>query len=110
MNYEKEILTILQEAGDEGLSLSKIAKHVFNSQNSFFDTPNLENIHYCVSQYLIRNSKNPDSLIERCAKRGVYRLNQSSPDTLQLMLCFCDDEGETLSSNNSTEDKSLSLF
>ena len=37
MEFDKEILRILMEAGTEGLSLQKVARHVFNAFNSFFN-------------------------------------------------------------------------
>lgn len=36
MRFEKDILLILIEAGDNGLSVNKISRHVFNTHNSFF--------------------------------------------------------------------------
>lgn len=37
MNYDSEILFVLTEAGEKGLSVKKIARHVFNNCNGLFD-------------------------------------------------------------------------
>ena len=34
--YEQTIFRILKEAGPAGLSVKKIARHVYNEQNTFF--------------------------------------------------------------------------
>lgn len=108
MDYDKEILRILTEVGDGGLSVSKISRHVYNSCNSFFNVVTFEEVHRYVSQFLLRNSKNPDSIIEK-AERGIYHLNYKSQETQQLMLQFRE---ETSCSEQETkaEDRSLSLF
>lgn len=107
MFYDKEILRVLKEAGDNGLKTSKIARHVFNACNSFFNDVSYKEIHSYVSQYLIRNSRNPGSIIERTDIRGVYRLNMNSGQTQQLLLEFTDaKQPET----PKAVDKSLSLW
>jgi len=107
MNYDCDILKILKEAGEEGLSVQKIARHVFNAHNSFFITLDFEEVYSYVRQYLYRNSKSRSSMIEKTGVRGFYRLNMSSDETRQLMFLF-EDEKEEISKN--PEDKSLSLF
>ena len=108
VDYDKEILRVLTEAGEKGLSVSKISRHVYNSYNSFFTVVTYDDVHRYVSQYLLRNSKNPESIIEK-NERGIYHLNFKSQVTLQLMLQFTDNviESEQESKN---EDCSLSLF
>ena len=106
--YDQEILRVLTEAGDEGLSVQKISRHVFNACNSFFSVVAFEDIHHYVAQYLLRNSKYPSSIIVR-ADRGVYRLNLSSQETQQLVLLFRD-EPVVEEPPKVAEDLSLSLF
>ena len=110
-SYDDTILKVLTEAGKEGLSVQKIAHHVFNASNTFFETVSLEEVHRYVQQYLLRNSKSEQSLIQRTEKRGYYRLNtQNSADARQLMLNFREEEEETQEKEKPTQDFSLDLF
>lgn len=113
MSLDKEIFRVLAYVGDEGLSVRKISIHVHNACNSFFDRKSYDYVHAYVTNFLIRNSRNSDSLIERTEHRGKYRLNKNSCRTQQLMLHFIDCDEESLNENDSSscsEDKSLSLF
>ena len=109
MNYDSEILYVLKEAGAKGLSIRKIARHVFNSRNSLFDVVSFDDVHRYVAGYLARSSKSEDSFIERTDVRGVYRLNLSNASR-QLQFDFKDEDGEFRDAGVSYEDKSLSLF
>lgn len=108
MNYDRDILDILKEAGSEGLGVQKIARHVFNAHNTFFGTLSFEDVYGCVRQFLYRNSRSRSSLIEKMEVRGLYRLNMSSSEAQQLMLSFEDDKEED--APRKVEDTSLSLF
>lgn len=114
MNYEKEIIRVLIEAGRSGLSVRKISMHVFNAHNGFFDTLCFEEVSKTVYAYLLRNSRNSTSIIEKTDKRGVYRLNRSSKRTRELLLSFGEDDGKCrpdfLDDTTSCQDDSLSLF
>lgn len=107
MNYDKEIIAVLMEAGPAGLKVQKIARHVFNSCNSLFNRVSYADVHAYVSQYLIKNSRNPDSIISRTEVRGVYRLNLCNQENQQLMLRFRDTPQK---SEEKPVDNSLSLF
>ena len=65
MSYDQQILSILMEAGERGVSVQTIAKHVYNMNCTFFFQPDYEEIRSYVQQYLLRNSKSSQSLIER---------------------------------------------
>lgn len=108
MNYDSDILCVLKEAGSDGLSMQKIARHVFNAHNSFFASLCYDDIYRYVKNYLYSNSKSSDSVIEHASRRGFYRLNMSSRKTQQLMLLFDEDRPEEI--HIKAEDKSLSLF
>lgn len=108
MDYERDILNILKEAGTEGLCVQKIARHVFNTHNSFFGTLCFEDVYRYVKQYLYRNSKTRSSIIEKTAVRGIYRLNMEAGDRAQLMLLFEEEREEE--TPRKAEDTSLSLF
>ena len=108
MTYDQQILDILTAVGEKGISVQLLAKHVYNNNLSFFYTPNLEEIRAYIQQYLLKNSKNPDSIIESAGVRGTYRMNPSSKESQQLMLLFREDEQEEPETKQ--EDQSLSLF
>lgn len=108
MNYDREILRILVEVGDEGLSVQKISRHVFNACNSFFHPIRYTDVHHYVAQFLLRNSKSTGSMIEK-AERGIYHLNMKNTKSQQLMLEFKDTTSENALQPPS-EDLSLSLF
>lgn len=87
----------------------KIARHVFNDSNSFFETIDFEEVHRYVQNFLLKNSKTSDSLVENVGKRGVYRMNPKSAESQQLMLMFKDEEPEEEKPKTDV-DLSLSLF
>ena len=78
MTYDQQILQVLTEAGECGVSVQAIAKHVYNMNCTFFVQPDFEEIRTYVQQYLLRNSKSQQSLIESTGRRGYYRLNTES--------------------------------
>ena len=93
MTYDQHILQILIEAGDRGLSVRAISKHLFNRTRTFFVTPDFQEIHIYVQKFLLKNSKSAQSLIESTGQRGCYRLNTTgSQDARQLMLQFAEEQ------------------
>ena len=111
MGYDQQILQVLTWAGERGISVQTIAKHVFNMNRTFFVSPDLREIHDYVQQYLLRNSKQPQSLIERTERRGIYRLNlNGSEDARQLMLDFREDKASQEEEPAPQKDLSLNLF
>ena len=112
MTYDRQILRILTDVGDRGISVQLLAKHVYNLNSTLFYTPDLSEIHTYVQQYLLKNSKSPSSLIESMEQRGYYRLNtKNNADAQQLMLDFKEqssDEEET--EEKPQQDLSLDLF
>jgi len=111
MNYEKEIINILLEAGSEGLKATKISRHVFNACNSFFEPISFEDVHAQVYQFLLKNSNGRYSLIEKGQQRGVYRLNMNNQESRQLMLEFADDtDDDSVQEVKRDCDTSLGLF
>ena len=103
MTYDQQILDILTAVGEKGISVQLLAKHVYNSNLSFFFTPNLEEIRAYIQQYLL----------EKMERRGYYRLNtQNNPDARQLLIDFRE---ESLPSDkeerpDTNVDLSLDLF
>lgn len=110
MNYDREILYVLSEAGVKGLSVRKIARHVFNKCNNFFDNVSFDEVHHYVASYLARNSRQKTPVVEKTEVRGVYRLSMSSGDSRQLLFNFSEDTERKEIEAVKTEDKSLTLF
>ena len=110
--YEQQILKILSKVGERGIHVALLTKHVYNLNSTLFFQPDLQELHHAVQQYLLRNSKSPQSLVESTGRRGYYRLNtQGSADARQLMLEFRDDqETEETESEKPLKDLSLNLF
>ena len=107
MNYEREIIRILTEAGSKGLTPTKISRHVYNASNTFFSETDYDDVHRATLQFLKRNSRFTDSIIEK-VDRGTYRMNVNSAESRQLMLQFIEDVPEPV--KPPTADLSLSLF
>ena len=72
--YEKEILKVLAEAGEQGLPLHKIAKHVHNSCNSLFEASDYTQVYNKVRAYIRRNVKNKNSLVEMYRRGATAQL------------------------------------
>ena len=93
--YEQQILKILTDVGQRGISVGLLARHVYNMSNTFFAEITLDEVRMAVQQYLLRHSKSPTSLIESTGRRGYYRLNtNNSVDARQLMLDFRDEASD----------------
>jgi hypothetical protein len=102
---------VLTEAGECGVSVQAIAKHVYNMNCTFFVQPDFDEIRTYVQQYLLRNSKSQQSLIESTGRRGYYRLNtDGSADARQLLLQFRDEKEEEREEEKPQQDLSLDLF
>ena len=110
--YEQQVLRILSEVGERGISVALLAKHVYNLNCTLFAQPDLQEVHQSVQQYLLRNSKSPQSLIESTGRRGYYRLNtQGSADARQLMFDFREEQPvPEPEPEQPQQDFSLSLF
>lgn len=110
MTYDQQILKVLTEAGERGIGVQAISKHVYNMNCTFFTQPDYEELRSYVQQYLLRNSKSAQSLIERTERRGYYRLNTTgSADAQQMMLQFREEQ-EPKEEEKPQQDLSLSLF
>ena len=112
MTYDKQILQILTSVGERGISVQSLAKHLFNENVSFFSSPDYEEIRSYVQQYLLKNSKLQQSLIESTGRRGYYRLNTANnADAQQLMFSFRNQQEESVDDTlGSSIDLSLDLF
>jgi hypothetical protein len=113
MGYEQQILRILTAVGEKGISVSALAKNIYNENCTFFSQPDFAEIKVFVQQYLLRNSKSSNSTIEHTDKRGYYRLNMNNKAFVQqMMLEFVEEEDEEQIKSNTEvkKDYSLDLF
>lgn len=84
---------------------------MYNAHNSLFESADLEDVKRFVTQYLISKSKSPSSPIERTSERGVYRLNERSSESRELMLQFKEEEETEVPENSvQSNDNSLDMF
>ena len=109
MDYDRTILHYLIEAGEKGIAVNKLSKHVYNASNTFFNSIRYEEVHQYVATYLTKNSKDTASLIEKTGQRGHYRINLQSKETRQLMLEFTENDRQD-NVVTQQEDSSLTLF
>jgi len=111
MTYDKQILQILIEVGEKGISVQQMSKHIYNQNVSLFYTPDFEEIRAYVQQYLLKNSKSDLSLIESTGQRGCYRLNtQHNADARQLIIEFRESRQTEEKEEMPAVDLSLDLF
>ena len=110
MNYDRDILRVLAEAGHAGLSLRKITTHVYNRVNGLFVTVGMNDVRREVVNFMLRNTGRQDSPVEHTGERGVYRINKASGDTNQLMFDFKDHDDAPEEDASPVKDTSLSLF
>ena len=109
--YDQQILGILMDVGDRGISVQLLSRQLYNLNVSLFSSQDLEEIRAYVQQYLLKNSKSPQSLIESTGRRGYYRLNTlHNADARQLMLEFKRHEQVEEKEEKPMPDLSLDLF
>ncbi|MDD7318314.1 MAG: hypothetical protein SOZ80_02740 [Prevotella sp.] len=107
-NHDNSIMQVLAEAGESGISVKKLARHVFNASHSFFEPVTFDEVYRYVQAFVRRNSKGSEALLTGVGHRGHYCLNPSSAQSQQLLLMFCDEEKDEKAVE--TKDLSLSLF
>ena len=111
MTYDRQILRILSDVGEQGISVSMLAKHVYNQNVSLFYTPDIDDIRSYVQQYLLKNSKSSASLVESMTQRGYYRLNtRNNADARQLVIEFREETNTEEKEEKPVKDLSLDLF
>lgn len=112
-DYKQELLHVLAEAGSNGLSLKKIARHIYNSNANLFDNPDYETVYNDLAQFLSRQSKMGGGIVKKGGHRGVYSLNSQWTGYRQTMLDFNGLASKERMADEPAKpycDKSLSLF
>ena len=115
MSYEQEVKELLFEAGKEGLSAKKIARHIFNKHNGLFETTPYDEVYKAVQYCIAKNNKSAKPFIEKAERWGYYKLTEKSSYDTQLLLQFKEGYNEEQEAENGKddhvcEDLSLSLF
>lgn len=111
MNYEQEIKELLFEAGNDGLSIKKIARHIFNMHNGLFESVPYEKVYKDIQACVAKNNKSTQPFMERTERWGYYRLTKKSKKSQQLMLQFKEEEDKDNGDAPQKDiDLSLSLF
>jgi len=107
--YEQQILRILLDVGARGISVKKLAKHVYNHYSTLFDQPDFRDVYRYTQLFVQRHSRSAQGLVEHAERWGHYRLNRRTADAQQLMLQFSEESEET-PVEKPVVDLSLSLF
>lgn len=104
-------MAILTEAGEKGLSLNKIARHVYNSSCTLFESPSFDKVYAELAQFLSRQSRLSDGMVKRTGTRGVYALNDKWALFRQMVIDFDELEPGEIAEQQETavDDKSLML-
>lgn len=112
--YEKHILRILRDVGARGISIKKLAKHVYNLSCTLFYQPDFNEVYGYTRCYVLRESRKKQGLVEHAQKWGHYRLNRKTvPDFAQLMQKMGYEQKEEPTAEAEGQpppDRSLSLF
>lgn len=111
-SYSQEILRVLFEAGEEGITVQKIALHVYNASNTLFNPVEYSDIHKRVVSWLRANSHGSQAMVVRLEQRGRYAINSSSEAMWQLSMQFSEFNQETPIDVEctGTDKRQLSLF
>lgn len=74
--YKQQVLKILMDVGERGMSAALLSKHVYNLNCTLFFQPDVDEIRRWVWSYLQRNARSRSPLIERTGRHGYYRLSK----------------------------------
>ena len=74
--YKQQVLRLLFDVGERGMSAALLSKHVYNLNCSLFFQPDVDEIRRWVWSYLNCNAKSKRALVERTGRHGYYRLSK----------------------------------
>ncbi len=94
MQYERDVLIILREAGSNGLPLKRIALHVYNIRNSIFEPLDRKKLYYAIAQWLRQESLHSEGAVKKMSQWGRYSLNKRSKKVRQLESVLSSDDNE----------------
>lgn len=84
--YKQQVLKILMDVGEGGMSASLLSKHVYNLNCTLFFQPDVDEIRRWVSSFLQRNSRSRHPLVEHTKRHGYYRLNKRGISYMRKMM------------------------
>ncbi len=84
-DYTTQIVRVLFEAGEKGIRIRMLARHVFNAVNSFFEPVEFEEVYRSVAVFVPAHAKGRQPLFLKCS-HGVYRLNMKSEKVLRMLM------------------------
>ncbi|MBP5337716.1 MAG: hypothetical protein J6Z14_00210 [Prevotella sp.] len=73
--YEQHILQILSDVGKKGISVSLLARHVYNMSITLFSKPDFDDVFREVRNFVLRNTRSKKGLLEHASRWGYYCLN-----------------------------------
>ena len=111
--YKQQVLKILMDVGERGMSAALLSKHVYNLNCTLFFQPDVEEIRRWVWQYLQRNARSKRPLVERTGRHGYYRLSRRGIAYIrqqQLLQRDTDQTDKTGNKEKPQQDLSPGLF
>lgn len=111
--YKLQVLKILMDVGERGMSAALLSKHVYNLNCTLFYQPDVDEIHRWVWSWLQRNARSRHPLVERTGRHGYYRLSRRGIVFMrqqQLLLNSNEPEQDTAVAEKPEQDLSLGLF
>lgn len=76
MLNEQQIVELLAKAGNKGMTCKKLAKHLYNANNSLFEAASFDEIYRDLQVYLNKRVRYRHPYIEKTGEWGYYRLNE----------------------------------
>ena len=109
--YKQQVLKILFDVGEHGMSAALLSKHVYNLNCTFFFQPDVDEIRRWVWSFHQRNARSRRPLVERTGRHGYYRLSKRGITFMRQQLHNNDPEEEKASETPKPEvDTSPGLF
>lgn len=105
--YEQHILKILYDVGKRGISVSLLAKHVYNMSCTLFSRPDFNEVLRYVRNFVVRNTRSNGGLLEHTGRWGYYCLNAKGMAMMRQQ--FAGDEAAADSKKEEEESRQLSL-
>jgi len=112
MDYGQQIMSILYDVGERGISARLLTRHVYNMNRTLFAEPDIAEVRDYVRKFLRRQFKAANPMLERTGKRGYYRLTSNYIAKARLSLQFTNDTEPDIEDKEDVpaQDFTLSLF
>ena len=90
--YKQQVLRILLDVGQRGMSAALLSRHVYNLNTTFFFQPDIDEIRRKVWAFLQRNAHSRRPLVEHTDRHGYYRLSRRGIIYTRKMLASLSDD------------------